>query len=219
MQKILMLNLSPKGKNSNSMLMLNYLKEKFNEKEDTQKFELSIKTLREFGKDREKLLKIMNEVDDVIFAAPLYVDTLPSYVIEFLDYLSDNFKPTKAVNLYGVINCGFLEPYYNLPALNILENFADEIGVNWRCGLGLGAGGFLGGSKDNIPLEARVKSDVNFALNSFTESFFSTAALNDKNITATARMPKRLYGLVADHSFKKLAKENKVKIKDKPHCN
>lgn len=217
MQRILMLNLSPKGKKSNSLLMLGYIKEKFNKTKEAKNFEISIKSLREFSNNKKKLLQLIHEADDVILASPLYVDTLPAYVIEFLDYLSDNFKPTKQVNLYGVVNCGFIEAYYNLPGLNIFENFANETGFTWRFGLGFGAGGFLGSTKDKIPLEARIKVEYNFALNSFVESFFNKASMNNENITATAKMPKRLYAFVGTQGFKKLGKENNIKIKNRPH--
>ncbi|MGL4655563.1 MAG: NAD(P)H-dependent oxidoreductase [Sarcina sp.] len=217
MRKILMLNLSPKGVKSTSMSILESFKKKFEKKSNVEEFDLSIKTLREFSKDRKKLLRLIEESDDVIFASPLYVDTLPAFVIEFLDYLDENFKSEKVINLYGIVNCGFLEEYYNLPALNLFENFAKEVGFNWRIGLGIGAGGWLVNAENATGMQAKMKADINFAFDSFTQSFFNTAALNDKNITATAKMPKRVYAFAATQSFKKLAKENKIKIKAKPH--
>ncbi|MGL4760620.1 MAG: hypothetical protein ACRCWG_04100 [Sarcina sp.] len=217
MQKILMLNLSPKGKSATSLLMLGHIKERFNKRKDANDLEISIKSLREFSSNKKKLLNLIYEADDVVFATPLYVDTLPAYVIEFLDYLADNFKTAKNINLYGVVNCGFIEAYYNIPGLNIFENFANEVGFTWRFGLGLGAGGFLGESNEGIPFEARVKAEYNFALNSFVESFFNKASMNNENITATAKMPKRLYAFVGTQNFKKLGKENNIKIKATPH--
>ena len=217
MQKILMLNVSPRGNSASSLLMLGQIKEKFNKTKEAKNFEISIKSLREFTNNKKNLLQLIHDADDVILASPLYVDTLPAYVIEFLDYLSDNFKPTKEVNLYGIVNCGFIEAYYNLPALNIFENFASEVGLNWRFGVGLGAGEFFGSTKDTIPLEARIKAEYNFALNSFVESFFNKASMNNENITATVKMPKRLYAFVGTRNFKKLGKENNIKIKRMPH--
>lgn len=217
MRKVLMLNLSPKGVDSTSMSILEELKIYFEKKLEGEEFDLSIKTLRLFSKDRKKLLRIMEDVDDLILASPLYVDTLPSFVIEFLDYLEGNFKLQKRVNLYGVVNCGFLEDYYNLPALTIFENFANEVGFNWRVGLGLGAGGWMRTVEKASDMHKRMRSDINFAINSFTEAFFSYAGLNDKNITATAKMPKRIFTIAGTHMFKKLAKQNKVgNIKAKP---
>ena len=94
--KIMMIDGSPKVSKSNSEYFLNILSD-FIESKDIVKYKLSKKV------DYEDIIKEINTIDTLVFAFPLYVDSLPSHVLEFLIMLEENFKDNlKGVNVYEI---------------------------------------------------------------------------------------------------------------------
>ena len=110
---ILYINGSPKLENSNSNYFLNKIKN--NEK------------INYIYRDKfDNILKKINKVDTIILSFPLYVDSPPSKVIEFMEYIIDNNIDISNKKIYTIINCGFWEAKHNRTASLIIENFANN---------------------------------------------------------------------------------------------
>ena len=116
--------------------------------------------------------------DKIIFVSPLYADTLPSHMIEFLTvlekYLTDN-NCTK-IQVYGMINCGFYEGTQCRHALDMIKYFCRKCNLNWNFGLGIGGGEYFPNEPDNsIHAES-----LNKAINTLSNSIngFSTYSQN-----------------------------------------
>ena len=133
---------SPRGKKSTSESLGNYLLEQLREMGlETEKIWIypSIKS-QEKSSD---LISAVDRFDTVIFASPLYVDSLPAPVTETMELIVNHRKTTKMTKkqqLLAISNCGFPEAHHNDTALAIYRLFATESGFEWAGGLALGMG-------------------------------------------------------------------------------
>ncbi|MDR2366662.1 MAG: NAD(P)H-dependent oxidoreductase [Deltaproteobacteria bacterium] len=75
-----------------------------------------------------------------VLAMPLYVDGLPSHLIDLLEGVGGNFP---GLPFYAVINCGFWESDKNLTCVETLRNFCLESGLRWGQALAWGGGGMI----------------------------------------------------------------------------
>ena len=74
----------------------------------------------------------MNEIisyDKIIFVSPLYADCFPSTMLEFMATFEDFIKDKNniKIDMYCLVNCGFLEGTQNKIAINILKNYCKTI--------------------------------------------------------------------------------------------
>lgn len=152
MAKLYFINGSPRGNTSASKLFIDELSAII------QSSNLEIKQTSLNNKiDYEDI----GSSDILIIIFPLYVDSLPSTVVEFLVNLEQYAKDSKKLTrVYGVVNCGFFEAIQTKYALNIVENFCIKAGYEWRFGVGVGAGEFMRNTKTAIPLKSDVKKEL-----------------------------------------------------------
>ncbi|MHA2393136.1 MAG: NAD(P)H-dependent oxidoreductase [Promethearchaeota archaeon] len=146
-KKALLLIGSPKGENSTSASLGNYL----------------ISKLEEFGMKIEKgfihrlvnreekirsLYEMIDRADLIILSFPLYVDSLPAPVIKAMELIKDEIDKLeikKSKNFIAISNNGFPEASQNATALKICRIFAEECGFIWKGGIPLGGGGAING--------------------------------------------------------------------------
>jgi hypothetical protein len=94
------------------------------------------------------LLEAVDTADLILFAFPLYVDSLPAPAIEALERIAVHRTSSIAVDsnqsqrqLFAALaNCGFPEAHHNETAIAICANFAHKAGFHWAGSLALGAG-------------------------------------------------------------------------------
>ena len=129
MDKLIIVNGSPRAPKSNSFKYITELKKYI--KEDIFFYNIISSKLEEF-------LKEIESNSEIIFVIPLYADGLPSLVISFLDSLRNYKFQNQKVHL--IINCGFLEWQQNLVAREIFKLFCDSLDLNFRCSLLIGSG-------------------------------------------------------------------------------
>ena len=144
MKKIVSINGSPKGKKATSFAILNHLNEKI---ENPNRDIYSLLSSKKNG--YEKLIDKMQDATDVLIAFPLYVDSIPALLQDFLEEYNKAYKNDKISgdkNLYVIINCGFPEAEQNMTAMGIMKEFARISGFKWRTGVGIGMGGMGSGS-------------------------------------------------------------------------
>ena len=94
--------------------------------------------------DFQKVLEILPDMDAVCLFVPLYVDGLPSHVVEFLIQAESYCKSHSCqFRLYALSNNGFVEGKQNRPALRMLQAWCERAGITWGGGIGVGGGVML----------------------------------------------------------------------------
>lgn len=152
--------------------------------------------------------------DVMLLVFPLYVDSLPSHLITFLEGLQEYIKerPIKNIQVYAVINCGFYEGHQNKHTLQIVENYCARVGFQWKFGLGIGTGPFLSQSK-SMPWKSFIKKPIYESLLLLKASLLGEVK-NDKNIYVQANMLRILYKIAGHMGWKTQGKSNQLKVKD-----
>ncbi len=106
----------------------------------TRKKTVSINSRQDF----QRALELFPGMDVVCFFVPLYVDGLPSHVMEFLSQAEKYCKNHSCrFRLYAVSNNGFVEGTQNRPALHMLQAWCERAGITWGGGIGIGGGVML----------------------------------------------------------------------------
>ena len=83
-------------------------------------------------------------MDAVCLSIPLYVDGLPSRVVEFLTQAEEYCKTHPfRFRLYALSNNGFVEGRQNRFALQILKAWCKRTEITWGGGVGIGGGTML----------------------------------------------------------------------------
>ena len=208
--KIMMIDGSPKVSKSNSEYFLNILSD-FIESKDIVKYKLSKKV------DYEDIIKEINTIDTLVFEFPLYVDSLPSHVLEFLIMLEENFKDNlKGVNVYVIANCGFYEGKQNKIALNIMKCWCKKMNIKWAQGIGIGAGEMMGGLR-NVPMGKGPNTNLGLALDNLAKNINENKS-GDDIFTTPSMFPRFAFRLAANRFWISKANRNGLKKRDLNKC-
>lgn len=147
MGALLILNGSPRAPRSNSKqytaLFSNYCRQQTEYREISKSNHL-------------ELCQLMEEFSDVVLVFPLYADSLPVTLLNFLKTLEANppqHKPTLSV----IINCGFLEPRQNDIAVEMLRQYCRVTGFPFGSVLKIGSGEAILTTPFRIFLKAKMK--------------------------------------------------------------
>lgn len=206
--KVCMINGSPKIKDSCSGYLIDEIIKLLDNKIEVMVCNANDKAVN------NELFEDIYSCDKVLFVFPLYVDAIPSHLINFLELFQEYIKqkPVKSICIYAISNCGFFEGEQNKYALKIMENFCEHVGLNWEFGLGIGAGPFIGQSQ-SIPWQAFIKKPIYNAL-ILLKNALERDENQKENIFITAKMPRRMYILAAHMSWKALARKNNLKVRE-----
>lgn len=219
MKEIVFINGSPKAKKSGSEYFLERIENELNLSNNNIKIsKINIKD----RSNKEEDFKLIKDSDMIVIAFPLYVDTLPSAVIEYLEEFDDwiNLRGYKVdkIKLYGVVNCGFYEGEQTKIAIKILKNYCSSLGLKWAGGVGIGAGEFFSGSP-NIPWQAKIKENARLALDSIKDSILKEECMK-KEVFVTAKLNKRVFLIAGSYGWIYQGVKNGVSIRslwNKPH--
>jgi multimeric flavodoxin WrbA len=144
---VLLLNGSPKCEKSNSRVIAKFLVDKLEEK-GLKSEEAFTARLAKSPEGSKKLAELVNSSDIVVFATPLYVDSLPSFTTKVMEMIRDNRQPQPQLKrplLVAVMNCGFPEKEHMQIALKIIQNFSQEAKFRWSGAITVGMGMALNG--------------------------------------------------------------------------
>ena len=88
-----------------------------------------------------KIMQYLKDIDALILAAPVYVDGIPSHVLEFLQ-LAEKFCIENGCHfgVYAISNNGFIEGSHNKSHLRMYECWCRRAGLVWGGGVGIGGG-------------------------------------------------------------------------------
>ena len=227
LKKSILLIGSPKGNNSSSASLGDYLLAKV-EKYDiiTEKIHIHSEISTE-AKIINFLEKIEN-ADIIILAAPLYVDTMPAKVIKALSLIAenrknlikDNLESIKTTTFTVIVNCGFPEADQNKTALKVYEQFAEEVKFNYLGGIAVGMGGAISGK--SLAEMGGMAEDLIEGLDQAADDIVRNHRLSDSVIEKTSKpliSQKWIYTLVGNLNWRFQALKNGVyrKINDKPY--
>jgi multimeric flavodoxin WrbA len=150
----------------------------------------------------------VREADVVALAAPLYVDSLPAPVTEAFERLARRrtAEPGRP-RFLAMVNCGFPEAVHTDTALAICRLFAEQVGLDWIGGLGIGGGGMLEG-KPLAELGGRARN-VTRALALTANAVAQGRVVPDEalRLVRTLAIPAWLYRYFAERGFKQDAKK------------
>ena len=190
----LFINGSPKLDKSNSFYFLSMIN-------DNSKIRFLYKD------DFDDILRDINKISTIIFSFPLYVDGPPNKVIEFMEYINDNKIDIKDKKIYCIINCGFFEAKQNEIAALIIKNFAINNRAKYMGSFNIGAGEIVGKRNRKI-LYKIISIPFYFKIKKFKNSINKGLKVN---LNTTIRpMSKKLYVFLANISWRKKMRENKI---------
>lgn len=132
-----------------------------------------------------KLIAEMENYSDVIIAFPLYADSLPVGLLNFLKNLGNNLPMQRPV-ISILINCGFLEYEQNSVAVSMIRYFCR------RNNFPIGSTLMLGGGEAILGTPFR-----NIAVRAIKKLSESVNKGNYKIITTTMPLPKWLFKIAA----------------------
>lgn len=209
MTNLCFINGSPRKERSGSSYLISEL---------VKLLDNNVKTNEYFISDLIKNKSLLEEVisyDKILFASPLYADCFPSTMLEFMAEFETFIKgkDIKKIDIYCIVNCGFLEGTQNRIALDIVKNYCIKLNFNWRLGIGIGGGEFMVGSK-SMPLNSRMKKNVYNAFLVLKEDIENTSNTQINDILVNASMPKFIFKLAANLGWKSMGKKNNLKPKD-----
>ncbi|MCM1102866.1 MAG: hypothetical protein NC409_02070 [Clostridium sp.] len=94
--------------------------------------------------DYQRILNELPDADTVVFCLPLYVDSVPSHVLSFLEEM-ERFCRGNSIRLhvYSISNNGFIEGKQSEPLLRVFQNFCARSNLEWGGGIGIGGGVML----------------------------------------------------------------------------
>ena len=218
MKKIYYINGSPRSENSCSQYLISVIEDMltpgFAQRED-----IHIAKCLKTNTQMETFKKII-EADSIIFVFPLYIDSIPSHMLDFLYQFDDYIKEYKSAggricaNVYTIINNGFIEGVQNRNAARIMQHFANSAGLKWRFAIGIGGGEYMRDSQKDILAQSKIKKSVYDALVKLERDIENTEFTCEKNIFVSPMMPKSLFMFLADREWIKKAKKNKVGKKE-----
>ena len=103
--------------------------------------------------DRQGILQALADAGKVVFAVPLYVDSVPSHVLPFLKEMESFCKENGLrLKVYVIANNGFIEGRQNEPLMQVMEHFCGRAGLEWCGGIGIGGGVMLNVERIMIPV-------------------------------------------------------------------
>ncbi|MDR0536595.1 MAG: hypothetical protein LBH04_00885 [Tannerellaceae bacterium] len=206
--KIRIINGSQKTGASNTGIILNELNYFLKKDSEIINYTLGIK---QFSPE------IYNEIasgDIIIFAFPLYTDSIPSNVLQMLIDLENCLKKQafKETVIYTIINNGFYEGQQTHIAFEIMENWCLRSGTLFGGGIGQGAGEMIGATK-NTPLWKILFGNLIRELKIIAKKIERKETFEIKYLSPNC--PRFLWEFMALHTFwHPLARKNKLTKKD-----
>jgi multimeric flavodoxin WrbA len=170
----------------------------------------------------QMLAATIDAADLVILATPLYVDAAPAPVTRMMERVARHRRkatPEKRPRFVAIVNCGFPEGHHNDTALAIYRRFADEAGLAWAGGLGIGMGGAIGGRA--VEKLGSMGRNLRQALDVAAEALVEGKDVPEEAAALAAKpfMPRWIYVAMAHHGWRRQAAEHDArrKLRDQPH--
>lgn len=133
------------------------------------------------AKDIPLLKRELLQIDALVLAMPVYVDAVPSHVLELMQIIEAFAKENHLkFRVYAICNCGFYEGIHCETEMNIIRNFCARAGLEYSGGGGVGGGEMFGFIRFN-PLLGLIITVIEFVIRFGLE-------LAKGNVTGTAAL-------------------------------
>ncbi|MGL5347884.1 MAG: hypothetical protein ACRDA3_11080 [Peptostreptococcaceae bacterium] len=201
-----LINGSPKTKNSNSEYLLSELKTLIPNTNEIIEFDA--KRLLSFD-DYDKML----DCDAIVFAFPIYVDGIPSHLLNTLVELEEHskLKNTSNTMVYTIANCGFYEGSQNGIAIEMMKHWCKKCNLTWGQGIGTGAGEMIGTIRD-VPLGYGPKKNLGKALDILANNILENQ--RGKDLFISPNFPRFAFKIAGNMFWNSKAKSNGLKKND-----
>lgn len=147
MGKVMVINASPRAPKSNSRqyagLFAKYCQL------DTEYYEVR-------KSNHRMMCHAMENFSEILFVFPLYADSLPVTLVNFLKTMEENLPKNKPV-ISVIINCGFIEPKQNDIAVEMLRLFCGKNHLPFGSVLKIGSGEAILTTPFRIFLKVKMK--------------------------------------------------------------
>ncbi|HAX74096.1 MAG TPA: hypothetical protein DCY20_11275, partial [Firmicutes bacterium] len=195
--KIALINGSPRYKDSNSECVLTDLKI-FLKDHEIEEYRLTK------PKVTEQTLQQLECADVVVFAFPLYVDSIPSHLLSCLVQMEEYFKDKDhAITVYAIVNSGFYDAIQNRHALDIIKHWCAHCQFTFGQGLGIGGGEMLRFLR-NVPHGKGPKITLTKAYEHLANTIASRESAD--HLFVSPKFPRWLYRLSGSYNWRKMAK-------------
>ena len=201
---ICIINGSPRKEKSNSRIIIDYMSPMLGGNNIIKIHGIfeNEASLREIERDIE-------ECNALILVFPLYVDSVPSSMLEFMMKLEKRGTMDNDTVVYCAVNNGFYEGIQNRIAIEQVRNWSKKIQVQWGQGIGIGSGEILSYLK-KVPLGERPLKNLGETLEKFTENI--KLLKKGEDIYINPSYPRFLWRIQASLSWILKARKNKVGI-------
>ena len=145
--------------------------------------------------NHNELISEIGNSSDLIIMFPLYVDSLPVGLLDFLKYMEKN-PPTNKPAISILINCGFLEHEQNNIAIDMIKFYCRKNGFKIGSILSLGSG------------EAILDTPFKFiARNNIKKFSKSISSMKYDSFQATMPLPKKIFIWASTNYWKSYGKK------------
>ena len=202
--KIGIINGSPRGKKSNSEILIKYLCSLLEEHQINKYYLFSSKIHSEIKSE-------IHNADVLIFSFPLYIDSIPSSLLDILLKFEEEKIVNSKTKIYCIANNGFFEGKQNQLAILQMKNWCQKTGVEWGQGIGIGAGEILS-YVEKVPLGKGPLKNLGKVLEQFTNNIKTLKSGNE--IYVNPNWSRLLYWTQGTVSWIIKARKNGLKMRD-----
>ncbi len=149
--------------------------------------------------------------DVLVLAFPLYVDGIPSHLLQVMERMEHSHCIREHTPVYAIVNGGFYEGEQCDLALEMANHWCRRCNAKWGGGLGFGGGGGLA-MMDMAPMGYGPKKNLGNALQDIANSIVSGKGWDYH--FASVNFPAFMYKLGAQSMWRGMAKSNGLKRKD-----
>lgn len=208
---ITFINGSPRRRRSTSSSIIDSMRSLIRDRMQSRVFDAY-----DLDLDDNELLRSVADSRFLILVSPLYVDSLPSEVVEMMQVLER--AGLEGASFMVIFNCGFPESTHNDTVIDICRNFSTANGMNWLGGLAIGGGGAI----DGRPLSpSGPERNVLKSLAIVCDSIVEGVPIPEEAFVLASRQffPVWLYMIAANHLWRTRAKAPGVKnpLKHRPY--
>jgi hypothetical protein len=205
--KISLINGSQKNREANSGIILDKLNGLIKEKHEVKIYKSGITLFS------DETFKAIISADVIIFAFPLFYDSIPSHTLKMLVEMENVIKREQAKHLiiYAIINNGFYEGNQNSIAFEILQHWCEHCGIKFGGGIGQGSGEMFGKKKD-VPIPKSPFKKFYKALQLMVEKMESKESFGI--IYLNPGIPRFIHNIVINKIFDSLGARNNLTRKD-----
>lgn len=207
--KILMICGSPRVTGSTSMYILEALKENLENQNEIIIYETS---KLEAQNQMQQMISDIQSSDSIVLAFPLYVDGIPSNLLEVLKNIETSKSgKQKEIMVYSIVNNGFYDAVQNSIAIDMIWNWCEKCNMKKGRALGIGAGGMA----QTAPLGHGPSVNLGKSLERFVADIMERKT--GETIFTEPNFPRFLYQLAAHTGWRQQAKKNGLKVSDIKH--